>query len=170
MTHDGQISQTLLLTGHVGSESIEASLHKVFVSFKLLRGKDIGELPTLFRDNMKDNYEDLILNNNDDCQTSDDFIEIFIEGIAAGEAQGETTITLSPKDTLYLVEFYRIFKVGGIASPYATIEWPCVQIPQAITAILQDKGLNINLVNNDGEYHEAPIYFFERNRTRTRLR
>ena len=89
----------------------------------MLKGKDSGELPTLFRDNMKGNYEDLILNSNDDYQTPDDFIEIFIEGIAAAEAQGETTITLSPKDTLYLFEFYRIFKVGGITSPYATIEW-----------------------------------------------
>ena len=121
LTHDGQISQTLIPTRHVGSESSEASLHKVFVSCEMLRGKDIGELPTLFRDNMKDSYEDLILNNNDDFQTPADFIEIFIEGIATAEAQGETTVTLSPKDTLYRFEFYRIFKVGGIASPYATI-------------------------------------------------
>ena len=48
----------------------------------MLRGKDSGELPTLFRDNMKDIYEDLILNNNDDFHTPYDFIEIFIEGIA----------------------------------------------------------------------------------------
>ena len=91
------------------------------------------------------------------------FIEIFIEGIATAEAQGETTITLSRKDTIYLFEFYRIFKVGGIASPFATIEWPGVQIPQAITAILQDKGINITLINNDGAYQETPIYFYERN-------
>ena len=52
----------------------------------MLRGKDSGELPTLFRDSMNDSYEDLILNNNDDFQTSDDFIEIFIEGIATTEA------------------------------------------------------------------------------------
>jgi hypothetical protein len=101
---------------------------------------------------MKDNYEDLMLNNNDDYQTPYDFIEIFLEGIAAAEAQGKTKITLSPKNTLYLFEFHRIFKVGGITSPYATIEMLGVHIPQAITAILQDKGLKITLINNDGEY------------------
>ena len=51
-----------------------------------------------------------------------------------------------------MFEFYRLFKVGGIASPYATIEWPGVQIPLALTAILQNKELNITLINNNGEY------------------
>ena len=92
------------------------------MSCELLRGKDNGELPTLFRDSLKDSCEDHILNNNDEFHTPNDFIEIFIEGIAVAEAQGETVISLSPTDTLYLFEFYRIFKVGGIASPYATIE------------------------------------------------
>jgi hypothetical protein len=92
-------------------------------------------------------------------------IEIFFEEIAAAEAQGETIISLSFKETLYLLEFCRIFKVGGIASPHATIEGPGVQIQQALTAIFQSKGVNITLINNDGEYQEAPIYFFERNST-----
>ncbi len=70
---------------------------------------------------------------------------------------------MEPTDLLYLFEFSRIFKVGGIASPYATIEWPRVQTPQALTAILQEKGINIALLNNDGEYQHAPIFFHERN-------
>jgi hypothetical protein len=36
------------------------------MSCELLRGKDNGELPTLFKDNLKDIYEDIIMNNNDD--------------------------------------------------------------------------------------------------------
>ena len=88
----------------------------------MLKGKDNKELLTLFRDILKDSYEDIIINNNADFQTPYDFIGIFIEGIAAAEAQGETIISLSPKDILCLFEFYSIFKVVGIASPYATIE------------------------------------------------
>ena len=71
--------------------------------------------------------------------------------MAAG-AEGETIISLSLTDTLYMFEFYRIFKVGGVASPYATIEWPGIQISQTLTAILHDKGINITLINNDGEF------------------
>ena len=53
----------------------------------------------------------------------------------------------------------------GIASPYATIEWPGVQTPQALTAIVQDRRIIISLLNNDGEHQHAPIYFYERNPT-----
>ena len=38
-----------------------------------------------------------------------------------------------------------------------------MQIIQALTTILKDRGLNISLLNNDGDYEEAPTYFFERN-------
>ncbi len=64
---------------------------------------------------------------------------------------------------MYLFEFSRIYKVGGIASPYATIEWPGVQTPQALTAKLQDNGKKFALLNNDGKYQHAPIIFYERN-------
>ena len=43
LTHGGNIIQTLLPTGHISNESNEPSLHKVFVSCELLRGKDNGE-------------------------------------------------------------------------------------------------------------------------------
>ena len=59
---------------------------------------------------------------------------------------------MEPTNLLYIFEFSHIYKVGGIASPYATIEWSRVQNPQALTIILQDKGINIALLNNDGEY------------------
>ena len=38
--------------------------------------------------------------------------------------------------TLYLFEFYKIVKIGGIRSPYACIEWPGIQIPQTILSLL----------------------------------
>ncbi len=52
LTHDGHISPTIIPTSHVGNESGESWLHKVFVSCELHRGKDSGELPALFRDNL----------------------------------------------------------------------------------------------------------------------
>ncbi len=36
LTHDGHISPTIIPTGHVGIESTESSLHKIFVSCELL--------------------------------------------------------------------------------------------------------------------------------------
>jgi hypothetical protein len=68
LTRDGHISPTLVPTSHAGNESGKSSLHKVFVSCELLRGKDNGELSALFRDNLNDIYENITLNDNDDFQ------------------------------------------------------------------------------------------------------
>ena len=70
--------------------------------------------------------------------------------------QGETVILLSLTDTLYLFEFYRICKVGGIASPYAKIEWPGVQIPQALTAILQGKAYTSSVSTTMENFRRHP--------------
>ncbi len=40
-----------------------------------------------------------------------------------------------------------------------------MQTSQALSAILQDWGINISLLNNEGEHQHARIYFYERNPT-----
>ena len=40
-----------------------------------------------------------------------------------------------------------------------------MQTPHALTAILQDREVNIPLLNNERENQHAPIYFYERNPT-----
>ena len=121
-THDGHISPTILPTRHVSNESTESSLHKIFVSCELLRGKDSGELPTLFKDSLNDTYEDLILNNDSEFQPPKDFIDSLVTSISVADLQNEANITLGPKYLFHLFELSRIYKVGGIAIPYATIE------------------------------------------------
>jgi hypothetical protein len=78
----------------------------------------------LSRDNLNAIYEDLILNNNDDFQPPKDLTDALIVGIASANPQSAPTIILKPTDLFYLFESSKIFKVGGIASPCATIEWP----------------------------------------------
>ena len=36
---------------------------------------------------------------------------------------------LNPQILLYLMEFYKIVKIGGIYNPFACMEWPGIQIP-----------------------------------------
>jgi hypothetical protein len=38
-----------------------------------------------------------------------------------------------------------------------------VQIPQATTEIIQNKGIKLSLINNDGEYQDTTIYFYDKN-------
>jgi hypothetical protein len=85
LTHDGHISPILIPTGHVRNESTKASLHKAYVSCDLLRGKDSRELPTVFRDNLKEIYEDIMLNDKAKYIPPTDFIDTFITEIEAAE-------------------------------------------------------------------------------------
>jgi len=75
------------------------------------------------------------------------------------EAKEKSITTLPPKDTLYIFESYRIFKVGGIASPCDTMECPGVQIPHALTSIFQDKGQKNPLIKNEGGFRRLPSTF-----------
>ncbi len=99
-------------------------------------------------------------------QPPTELIEALITWIALEEVKCAAAITLSPSDLLYLFEFGRISEVGGIASPYATIEWLGVHNPRALTPILQDNGINIALITIEDDYQEASIFFFKRNSSR----
>jgi hypothetical protein len=60
----------------------------------------------------------------------------------ATEDAGEGHTTELDSHTLfYLLEIYRITKVGGQNSPYACVEWPGIQIPYAILTLMDNKGL-----------------------------
>ena len=84
------------------------------MSCELLKSKDIGELPILFRDNLKDCYEDIIMNNTLDFQPLDDFIESLVKGIWAAEAQGQSVITLHPTKVLGVLQDVRVAFAAGI--------------------------------------------------------
>ena len=50
-------------------------------------------------------------------------------------------VDMDNRTLLYLFEFGRINKTGGINNPYATIEWSGIQIPQTIISKLDEKPL-----------------------------
>jgi len=87
-----------------------------YTSCDLFKEKDSGELPILFRDSFKGTYEDNLFTDKD-FQPLDEFIDIFINAIVAADADNDEALTTSPSDNLYLFEFSKIHKVGGIASP-----------------------------------------------------
>jgi hypothetical protein len=64
---------------------------------------------------------------------------------------------------LYLFEFYKIVKIRGTNSPYACIEWPGIQTPQAILSLLDEKGLRFIFYNNKRTVEEHTLHFYERN-------
>ena len=63
------------------------------------------------------------------------------------------------------MEYYKIIKVGGANNPYACMQWPGIQIPQAITNLLDTKDLLVNFIDDNGETDQHYIQFYERNPT-----
>ena len=82
----------------------------------------------------------------------------------ATKTSGDNHYTaLDTLHTLYLFEFYKIVKIGCDHSPYACIEWPGIQIPQAILSMLEEKGLMVTFYNDKREAEEHTLHFDERN-------
>ena len=48
------------------------------------------------------------------------------------------TIKLKNRDLLYLLEYRRIYKVGGVSNPYANMKWHGILIPQVISTMLNE--------------------------------
>ena len=70
---------------------------------------------------------------------------------------------LDSKTLLYLFEFSKISKTGGINSPYATIEWHGIHIPQTIISTLDEKSLKCSFITDAGKWKEHFLTFYERN-------
>ena len=61
------------------------------------------------------------------------------------------------------MEFYKIVKIGGINSPFACMEWPKIQIPQAILSLLDTKGITYHFLDDKRAWEESTLQFYERN-------
>jgi hypothetical protein len=70
---------------------------------------------------------------------------------------------LDASHMLYLFEFYKIVKIGGTNNPFTCIEWPGIQIPQAILSLLDEKGLRFTFYDNKRIVEEHTLHFYERN-------
>jgi hypothetical protein len=137
--HSGQVCPTLISTGHSGETSQDNSLHKACITCQAFRGKDNNGIQQLLLDNLQEIYDRLY---DIDAELMELLEDYYTTIATATEAAGEGhTTELDPHTLLYLLEILRITKVGGPISPYACAEWPGIQIPRAILALLDNKGL-----------------------------
>jgi len=127
------------------------------------RGKDNGELHALLQDNLAEQYDGILLHPDDDFSPPEDFVDIIATAIAEAAAANNNVIELKNGDLLYLLEYSRIYKVGGVSNPYAIMEWPRIRIPLAISTMLYGIGLRFNFVTDTGIYEEEDLYFYDRN-------
>jgi hypothetical protein len=67
---------------------------------------------------------------------------------------------------LHLFEFLKIVKIGGAHSPCACMEWPGIQILQAILSLPDQKRLRFTFIDDTAEGDDHTLHFYERNPAR----
>jgi len=169
LTHSGSGSLVILPTGHMGEELDDPSLHKIFISCANFRGKDNNALQTLLQDSLAEQYDDILLHLDDHFIIPEDFVDIIATAISESAATSNNTIALKSIDLLYLMEYIRIYKIVGVSSPYANMEWPSIQIPQTISAMLTEIGIQFTFSTDISFYEESVIYFYNSNPARRGL-
>jgi hypothetical protein len=86
-------------------------------------------------------------------------------------AGDQTTLELDAGTQLFMFEFNRITKTGGINNPFVTIELPGIQIPQTIINNLLDKSLKCNFITYIARSErESSVYVMREGPRRTRAR
>jgi hypothetical protein len=92
---------------------------------------------------------------------SDDYFTALNDATQASTNQH--AVDLDIRTLLYLFEFSRINKTGGINNPYATIERHGIQIPHAIISNLDEKRLKCFFITDAGNWEEQHLTFYEKN-------
>jgi hypothetical protein len=130
----------------------------------MLRGRDRAAIQQLFRDNLHEIYDRLFDIDADALEVPEDYSSSI--AAATATSRDNQNVELEPQLLLYKMEFYKIVKIGGINNPFACVEWPGIQIPQAILNLLGTKGIIFYFLDDKGAWEESPILFYERIRQR----
>ena len=122
----------------------------------------LGSLLQLFKDSLKDIYDNTIsVNGAEAHQMLDDYFTALNNATQASTDQH--AVDVDNITVVYVFEFIIINKTGGVNSPYATIDLPGIQIPQAIISNLDEKPLKCSFITNAGKWEDHYLTFYERN-------
>jgi len=139
----------LLPTGHTSDASEEASLHRLHVSCAAFRGLDAGSLLQLFKDSLKDIYDNTIsLDDANAYQMPNDYFTALND--ASQGSTNQHAMDLDNITLMYRFDFNKINKTGGTNNPYATSEWHGIQTPQAIISNFDEKPLKCSFITDAG--------------------
>ena len=100
---------------------MDSSLHIVYASSRIFRGRDSSSLRALLKESLHAHYEALFdANGSQDYNILNDFYTTISDAI--DYAGDNKTVELHFPELLNFFEFYKINKIGGTASPYVNIE------------------------------------------------
>ncbi len=117
-----QVCPIFIPTGHTTETSLDDNLHNAFIFCPMLRDGDNATIQQLFRDCLQEIYDKLIDIDADPIEVPEDYYSAF--ATAPKTTRDNQNVELEPQLLLYLTEFYKIVRIGGINNPFACVEWP----------------------------------------------
>jgi hypothetical protein len=107
-------------TRHNDEKTQDGSLHKAFVACPAFLGKDNSSLLQLFPDNLHELHDMLFGIDAEAINAPENSYTAISD--ATEVARDSNTTELNSLHILYLFEFFKIIKIGGLNIPYASIE------------------------------------------------
>jgi hypothetical protein len=98
-------------------------MHILHVSCALLRSLDVGSILHLFKDSLKDIYDNTILLDNAEAYHAPKDYSTALND-AAEAAMDQPVVESDTIMQLCLFEFINIAKTRGIHTPYVATKWP----------------------------------------------
>ena len=90
------------------------------MSSPIFRGKDHVGLHQLFRDCTQEIYDNIVSLDDDGLDIPYDYYTALSDALEG--ARDRHYVELSPQHQLYLFEYYKISKVGGVNNPHACVQ------------------------------------------------
>ena len=122
-----------------GAETV--NLSKAYMACNDLRGIDNLQLQALGLKTASDLYEASLDEAGPSFLIPFDLIGDITHAITQADSQNNEYVLFPRPSLLYILKYSRIYKVGDPTGTYACMEWPGIQIPQALLTLLDDKPL-----------------------------
>jgi len=110
-----------------------------------------------------DLYEAFLVEAEPSFPIPSDLIGDMTLAITQADSQNNDYVMLPRPSLLYILEYSIIYKVGDPTGPYSCMEWPGIQIPQALLTKLDDRPLLCPFSQEEGYTYTSNIYFYDRN-------
>jgi len=108
-------------------------------------------------------HEASLAEAGDSFSIPSDIIGDIILTIAHADSQNNEYALLPRPSLLYILEYYKIYKVGDPTGPYACMEWPGIQIPQTLLTLMDNKPHLCPFSQEEGYTYTNSPYFYDRN-------
>jgi len=157
-----KLAAIMVPNGVLKSKADTGNLTKAYMACNDFRGIDNLQLQARMIKTAFDLYKASLAEAGPSFLIPPELIGDITLALMHADSQNNEYVLLLRPSLLYILEYSRIYKVGDPTGPYACMEWPGIQIPQALITQLDDRSL-LRPFSQEKYTYTTSIYFCDRN-------